>query len=303
MSMLRRIDRPHSLLAPIATALLLALASATFAAAPRDLMRGGPAFRSAAPTAAADAAPAFRGCGNPNPDILPPQGMPFGKSYGGWAAAWWVWDYSIPFATNPILDPTGEDQSQKQSGPVWFLAGDAGGAVERTVQIPVGRAIFVPLINVANDYPCPDPTFQPAPGQSLADFLTQGAEAIIANVDGLSAELDGRTLVDLFDYKGLSRLSTLTGDLSMQAFDGCITGTPQPFVADGYWLMIHPLTPGAHTLHLTSSAYGGGFTLDVLYHLQITTGRRDSQTVDLVPWTPAPARAGESWGRLKLIYR
>jgi hypothetical protein len=29
-------------------------------------------------------------------------------------------------------------------------------------------------LRLINDYPCPDPSFEPAAGQTLEDFLTQG---------------------------------------------------------------------------------------------------------------------------------
>ena len=251
--------------------------------------------------------------GNNNPGVVPPNAEPFGKSYGDWGAEWWKWAIAIPFASNPIMDPNGDAQAQGQHGPVWFLAGDAGGFVERTVQVPAGRAIFVPLLNLANDYPCPDPSFQPAPGQSLYDFLASGAAGILAYVDGMTAQLDGTTIRNLFDYRGTSQLSTFTGDPSMVAFDGCITGTPQQFVSDGYWLMLKPLSPGMHTLRITGSVFGGAFTLDVLYHIQVTRGGRGIEDRDhderagnppATPTDNAVAKLpGMTWGHLKAIYR
>ena len=80
------------------------------------------------------------GSSGSNDRILPPNSMPYGKSYGDWGAAFWSWDYAQPFATNPIFDPTGAFNMQNQSGPVWFLAGNSGGASVRNVTIPAGRA-------------------------------------------------------------------------------------------------------------------------------------------------------------------
>jgi hypothetical protein len=54
--------------------------------------------------------------------------------------------------------------------------------------------------------------------------------------------------------------------------DGNIFGVPAdtygPMVTDGYYLMLAPLSAGAHTIHFTASL-GGGFHLDVTYHLTV----------------------------------
>src|SRR5213594_853400 len=57
------------------------------------------------------------------PDVFRPGSSPYGVSYGAWSARWWQWALSIPKATNPILDTTGANCAQAQSGPAWFLAG------------------------------------------------------------------------------------------------------------------------------------------------------------------------------------
>src|SRR5262245_60556466 len=77
-----------------------------------------------------------------------------------------------------------------------------------------------------NDYPC-GPGFEPAPGQSLADFLTEGAAFIVDGVTTLTAEVDG---------------------CEAEQVRSCATGAEQVAVADGYWLLLHPLSEGQHTL-------------------------------------------------------
>jgi hypothetical protein len=102
-----------------------------------------------------------------------------------------------------------------------------------------------------NDYPCPDPGFQPAPGQSLEDFLTEGANWLISHATELECVRDGVPLVNLFSYRATSKLFQFTGDPSLTAiWDPCITGQLQDGVSDGYWVMLQPMTPGQHTLTL-----------------------------------------------------
>jgi hypothetical protein len=46
-----------------------------------------------------------------------------------------------------------------------------------------------------------------------------------------------------------------------------------PAVADGYWILVHPLRPGHHTIRIQAAAASIGFQLDVNYQLEVT-GRR-----------------------------
>ena len=239
--------------------------------------------------------------------VLPPQAHAYGKSYGEWGAAWWKWALSFPYATNPIFDATGQYGSQGQDQIPWFLAGNVGGTSDRSITIPNGRPLFFPLISFENDYPCPDPTFQPAPGQSLRDFLTAGVKPIIDMVDGLSADLDGVSIPNLRSYRATSGLDYFTGDPSLTStFDACITGSRQAFVTDGYWLMLTPLPPGRHTLHFSSGISSFGFAVDVTYHVTVQVGHRmvgaASMSGDAAP-AVAPTPVNGSWGRLKMLYR
>jgi hypothetical protein len=196
-------------------------------------------------------APAQCGAGSQSyGHVYPPASSPDGLSYAQWGAAWWSWVLSIPFATNPMLDPTGANQSIGQSGPVWFLAGTTGGPLTRSVTIPSGRKIFFPLVNFIIDYPCPDPGFQPAPGQTLEQFLQAQGQYYMSNVTVLECQVDGLPVPNLANYRAQSGLFTFTGHPSLTAtFDPCITGSPQPGVSDGFWVMLYPLSAGAHTLY------------------------------------------------------
>jgi hypothetical protein len=181
---------------------------------------------------------------NPNPALFEKDARPYGRSMEHWLEQWVRWVYSVPADRNPFLDPT-IDSNQDQSGPVFFLApGD------RTNTIPRHRAIAVTQSIVSNDYPCPDPTFQPAPGQSLYDFLMSAIKPGQDAVQTVEATLDGEVLTGLRDYRTTSDgLFSVVGDLSLQSpLDSCITGTRQPMVADAYLYLIKPLEPGRHLL-------------------------------------------------------
>ncbi|HEX4460988.1 MAG TPA: hypothetical protein VIA18_23570, partial [Polyangia bacterium] len=111
-----------------------------------------------------------------------------------------------------------------------------------------------------NDYPCPDPTFKPAPGQSLFDFLSAGITAINDDITVLDVTLDGVAIQDPLRYRYTSkRLFYFIGDKSLTAtFDSCATGMLQPTVADDLFIMLKPLSRGTHTLltHIVNSDGG-----------------------------------------------
>jgi hypothetical protein len=213
--------------------------------------------------------------GNLNRGVIPPHARAYGLSYAEWGAQWWRWSYSFPLDQFPPLQSGELDCGMGQSGSVWFLAGTAGqGPVIRSCTIPTGKALFFPIISYLNDYPCPDPNFQPPPGETLEQFLTEGAEAIINLVTELEVVVDGRPLNDLFSYRATSRLFTFTADPSLVAFDSCVTGTPQVGVTDGYWILMNPLPPGPHTIFIRGVIdFGGGSTFEVQVTYSITVGR------------------------------
>jgi len=201
--------------------------------------------------------------------VVPPQSQVQGLTYAQWSAKWWQWLLAIPADQNPTLDATGEDCAVDQSGQVWFLAGTPGGKAIRTCTVPPGTFLFFPIVNAEMDYPCPDPTFQPAPGQSLEAFLTENVRALVDLVSDVRAEIDGRA-VKVDDFRVTSNLFYFTGDPSLTAvFDSCITGSSQPAVSDGYWLMLAPLSPGTHTIHFGGKFVPIGFETEVTYTLNV----------------------------------
>jgi hypothetical protein len=214
------------------------------------------------------------GQGNSNPRVIPPQAHVYGLSYSEWGAQWWRWAYSFPVAQFPPLLSGELDCSAGQSGSVWFLAGTVGqGPVTRSCTIPAGKALFLPIITFVNDYPCPDPNFQPPPGETLEQFLTEGAAEIIDLVTELEVVVDGRSLNDLFSYRTTSRLFTFTADPSLVAFDSCVTGTQQFGVTDGYSILLNPLPAGQHTIFFRGVIdFGGGNTFEVQVTYNLTIG-------------------------------
>jgi hypothetical protein len=205
-----------------------------------------------------------------NSGVAPPQSNPYGSSYGEWGSRWWQWAYSLPVSENPLFDETGamaaNGQPYKQ---VFFLAGvfNATGQVERTITVPTGTSLFLPLVNYSQENIGVDPPL------TVAQMYDAAAGAI-SLITELNATLDGMPMTDLFSYRGTSPqpytyvLPTVDNILQLFGYD--VSGPVYPAVSDGYWLMLRPLSAGQHTLN-----FGGtigdpvNFTLDITYHITV----------------------------------
>lgn len=107
------------------------------------------------------------------PAIVLPKWVPIaGKSQQRWTQEYWRWLLAQPASQNPelVLD---QDCGTNQSGPVFFIPGFAADVYTRHCDVPFGKLVLVPIWSYLNDYPCPDPNFQPPPGETLQEFLTE----------------------------------------------------------------------------------------------------------------------------------
>lgn len=215
------------------------------------------------------------GPGANNPGILPPNSKAFGATYGEWAARWWQWAYKQPVDTNPLFDETGARIANGQSGKVWYLGGvfNVSGSAVRTGTVPAGKALFFPILNFEADNLAPpiDPPLDEAGLRALAG-------GIMDTATDLSAEIDGRSVNNLAAYRVQSPVFDVTfPDNNIFQFFGfdVPAGTysmPDGFVDDGYYLMLHPLSAGRHTIHFHGSVPAFGFTLDITYNLTVVGG-------------------------------
>jgi hypothetical protein len=191
----------------------------------------------------------------PNPMLYPKTAHPHGKPMYRWAELMWSYIYSIAPDQNPFFDTSGEFCAVDQDGPVWFLpavpGSSLGNDVSRSCTIPQGKAIMLQMSSALNDYPCPDPTFHPAPGQTLYDFLISAISPLFDNVTGFTVTLDGVNINDPLSYRFFSpAVFDFHPSLDMVAFDSCITQPNMQGVVDGFYLLFKPMPPGQHTIVL-----------------------------------------------------
>ncbi|WP_208719431.1 hypothetical protein [Corallococcus sicarius] len=200
--------------------------------------------------------------------VLPPQARVFGRPITAWAKEWYRWHFRVPADRSPMLHLE-QDCGEEQDGPVFFVpVHDLDTTFQRTCRVPKNRPVLLPLWVIINDYPCPDPSFEPAPGQTLEDFLRQGALDFNDGTQGLVVTLDGRR-INPGRHRHTSDLFTFDADPSLvgKIPDPCLIGGEQRGVTDGWWLMLQ-LAPGEHMVNVKALAPFGA-PIDYTYTLRV----------------------------------
>ena len=171
-------------------------------------------------------------------------------------ANWWQTYLALPGDPLGRCDLTG-------SGNIVFLAGTTGGAATRTCTVPTGSSFLVPLINV-------ECSQVEGNGNNFAE-LQACASGFADNFTDLSLVIDGTQVTGLTDLRVQSNLFTF------KSVAGNVFGVPATpstiSVADGYWTLIRPLTPGVHTISFGGSYPPGQFSTLATYNLTVQPGR------------------------------
>ena len=206
----------------------------------------------------------FAHADNINPGVYSIDSRPYGISYPEWTAKWEQWLISMPQQINAATDPTGKYCSQNQNGPVWFLAGTAGGSAERTCTVPATKAILFPIVNSECSY-LDTPT-----AKSISDLVACAKQDPNRAIN-LQVTLDGRNFQQLDKYRVTSPPFNAT--FIPNNIFGYHAASTQ-VVVDGFYVLLQPLSSGKHELHFSgltppASAGGSPFIVDVKYHLTV----------------------------------
>jgi hypothetical protein len=209
-------------------------------------------------------------CSGPErPDICQPH--PF---YGEQAACWWQAVWALPPAYNPVFDQSGTNSGIGQSGPIWFLHGTFGGAAVRSNSVPADRSLFFPVVDTAwinapayGDPPWNEPYTDTSvnPPKTYKSFGHYKRLQLKADMD-VSAE----TATCEVDGKKVKGVRTQSPDFSVWICDeiaalmGIAGGVYGPCVTDGVWVLVPPLSPGQHTIHIKAGTF-----VDVTYKLTV----------------------------------
>lgn len=210
--------------------------------------------------------------GSANPVVAPINSVPYGMTYGHWAALWHQWAWGTPLARNPVLDTTGEFCAERQIGNVWFLAGSfATDPVVRHCSIPANKALFFPLVNVAWLGFLDDPAEQRTEAFVRSVAKCEGTADLSVSIDGAMLRQPQR----FFTGPGGSQSPLFNVQMGPDPVVG-IFGLSEvevrelllsPSGEQGYYLFVNPLSRGAHTIRFTATACG--FAQDITYHLTV----------------------------------
>lgn len=184
--------------------------------------------------------------------LVPPSEKVAGLSQSDWSRSWWQWAKSFADHESPVADRKGNRCHLRQEGDVWFLAGTYGsGPVTRECTVPAGKYIFFPLINYV---------VFPRPGLTpTCELAIAGSARAMNQVSSLLLEIDGKNFENLTAHRQATR----------QCFDlaELAGGGLAPSAANGYYIMLRPLSRGTHTI-----IFGGSIpevSQDITYTLQV----------------------------------
>ena len=164
---------------------------------------------------------------------------------------------------NPILDKDGAFAGEGQDGPVWFLAGNAGGKTARKCAVPAGKPVFFPVVNGYESA---------AADKAVEKKLLAAVKAYMDGAMQLQVTLDDKPITELERFRVASAVFTFTGpDKAAEApFEDAVGKNKA--ASDGYWIMLKPLPVGKHTLRFKGKVKQEGkdpFDLDVSYELTV----------------------------------
>jgi len=203
--------------------------------------------------------PAIAGQGNQgNPGVIPPQASPNDKTYGEWSAELWKQAIEGPVAGNPFV----EGGCYELTESVWAVAAPLGPG-EFDCTMPAGKGLFVPSLTIeCSSLEPPESGFHGDTEAEQAECATYWANHIV----DLSVEIDGSSVQNIEAYRVVSpQFSYVAPDPNILGVPGGGAGTA---VADGYYFMLAPLSPGSHTIRIRgglhfSVAEGDPFDFDL----------------------------------------
>jgi hypothetical protein len=208
------------------------------------------------------------------PHVIPPRGKIQGKTYARWSAKWWTTAIGIPAPQNPLVQDGPNANCSLGGGHVRFLFGtftttedpngDVTGTANRSCAIPARTRLFLPTLNGE----CSTAEGNGNTYRALRECTSTQLDG--AHPEDLKLTVDG---VALRSYRVASPLFRYTAPA------GNILGLdPQRSraVADGYWAMLTPLSPGTHVVtfgglvHISATPNSTAFTFTTTVTYTIT---------------------------------
>ena len=190
---------------------------------------------------------------SPPPVVLDADAIVADRTQVEWSEAYLQWIATFSRGNSPVSDTTGALCAGKQEGDVWFLATSDGTApVVRSCSIPAGKTLFVPIATTLERSGNKEP---------VCETMVRIAAGSLAHSTQLAMAVDGIAIDNLQGHR------LATGDCFALGLRQVPRSTARTAVADGYYVMIAPLTPGAHTIVV--GAHYDSTPLSTTYHLDV----------------------------------
>lgn len=222
------------------------------------------------------------------PFIVSPQEKIEGRSQSEWIKEYWRWSRSFPKGKEPFNDKDGSLCGQKQSRPVWFLAGSNDkGHIIRNCEVPSGSYIFIPVwLNLIEDESNEDK--QCPRMKNILENIAKNAKDIPGVVENkkefpnFSISLITMTTGKLVLQKAIPNWTDVVVEVNKKKIPrffmkhqgtDCFSlkkndGTSQ-VASSGYSLFLKPLPRGLYTISFGGESISNGFFQKIEYNLTV----------------------------------
>jgi len=200
-----------------------------------------------APTASAGK-PATRG-------FLPPNAHPLGHSITELATAWNVWAFGSAADVNPLLAVRCEQSSLDPR--IWFMPVSLGGEWENTCDVPQGSFL---VLNPGGSE-CSNVEPEPFFGADEADLLACVDETFPL-LTYVELTYNGKTVTNLDQYIVTTPLTNLPAN-------NLLSASPALSRDKGYFMVLHPMSRGTHTLHTYDEFESFDFQAGITYTINV----------------------------------
>jgi hypothetical protein len=196
--------------------------------------------------------------GNAHHGVLPPASHIQGLTYGEWLAKWWQYTLTIPASENPLTGGSGANCVFQRVGNVALVVANSTLGTPIHCEVPAGTMLYVEVLGAECS------TLEPPPfyGGNEAELRACAQEFVPQDIQ---ATIDGKVVRNLSKYIVISPLYEFT--VPEDNIFGVPAGTTGQSVGYGAYLMLAPLSPGKHTLHLSGTYPAFEFTADKTFDL------------------------------------
>jgi hypothetical protein len=213
-----------------------------------------------------------------DPYVYAPHSKVEGLTQGEWAARWWQSVFASPvFAADgeTVVNPQLVDDGARAAaskGNVSFLYGAFDGqdhhrgSAGNPINVPFNTPLFLPVQNSEwsnPDTPSKASNYTALPGDFSAAELAHFADVQTRATIHLSARIDDHMIPEatLFAHRETSPIFSYdlpeAFNIPQVFFGEDVSGRVYPAAADGYYLMLTPLSPGLHVIEF------GGESVDL----------------------------------------